>query len=231
MVTVMLNMIKMKILLISILLGFTLFSSCSNADYKLVNNKTFSKTETNELINLLQMFDKSICEIEKIDNKNVQECYNAFSNRISNEIQEGDYSIGLNKELQDKIIGNLSDDLKNEIWFKGKGVINRRYPINSKNIYPDTVESISINQNKYYQFLKNEVAKVNSNTKKYFERLEAVGDISPSMFADVAENYSKYNLNDERVKLLYAIHYLTLNQNNLISEESYQELRNELKRE
>ena len=227
----MLNMIKMKILLISILLGFTLFSSCSNADYKLVNNKTFSKTETNELINLLQMFDKSICEIEKIDNKNVQECYNAFSNRISNEIQEGDYSIGLNKELQDKIIGNLSDDLKNEIWFKGKGVINRRYPINSKNIYPDTVESISINQNKYYQFLKNEVAKVNSNTKKYFERLEAVGDISPSMFADVAENYSKYNLNDERVKLLYAIHYLTLNQNNLISEESYQELRNELKRE
>ena len=227
----MLNMIKIKIQLKSILIGIALFSSCSNADYKLANNKTFSKTETNELINLLQKFDKSICEIEKIDEKNIQECYISFSKRIWNEIQEGEYSIGLNKELQDEIISNLSEELKNEIWFKGKGVINRRYPINSKNIYPDTVESISINQNKYYQFLKNEVANVNSNTKKYFERLQTVGDISPSMFADLAENYSKYNLNDERVKLLYVIHYLTINQNNLISEESYQKLRNKLNKE
>ena len=227
----MLNMIKMKIQLKSILIGIALFSSCQNADYKLTNNETFSKTETNELIGLLQMFDKSICEIEKIDERNIQECYNSFSKRIWNEIQEEDYSIGLTKELQHKLTSNLSDELKNEIWFKGKGVINRRYPINSKNIYPDTVESISLNQNKYFKFLKNEVAKVNSNTKKYFERLEAVGDISPSMFADVAQNYSKYNINDERLKLLFAIHYLTLNQNNLIREESYQRLRNELNKE
>jgi len=219
---------KMKKLSIIIIFGIILLLSCKNKNIELVNNKTFTELETKELLTLIQKFDKTLCEIERQDANNINECYESFFERIWEEIQLGNYNIGINNSKQQEILNSLSEELKSEIWFYGTGIINRRYPENSNNLYPDTVKSVSINRNKYYLFLKNEAAIINSNTNQYYEGLEVVGTISPSMFADSAENYSNYNIKDERIKLLIAIHYLTLNQNNLIRKDSYKRLEREL---
>ena len=38
------------------------------------------------------------------------------------------------------------------------------------------------------------------------------------MIADIVTNYNEYDIRDERIKLLIAIHYLTLNERNNIQE-------------
>ena len=214
---------------IALILCLSILTSCENNNSLLINNQTFDQPETQQLVKLLDKFDQALCRIESKNQDNVEDCYKSFFNRIWNEVQQGGYDVGIDKETYEDIVSVLSDELKNKIWFQGVGIINRRYPSNSRNIYPDTVVSLSIGHTDYFEYLQNEVAGINSNTKLYVDRLEATGSISPSMFADVVENYTQYDVTDDRLKLLIAIHYLTLTHDNMTSDESYDRLDKELK--
>jgi hypothetical protein len=60
------------------------------------------------------------------------------------------------------------------------------------------------------EFLKT-FGEEDSVINNYYNSLDIAGDISPTMFADLAINYKNYNLKDPKIRLIIAIHYLTLN--------------------
>ncbi len=205
--------------------------SCKKEN-RLQSNKTFDETETKEIIELLNKFDNEICSIENQAGNEISNCYQSFFERIWKEVETGNYDIGINEENHKEIIETLSPRLIKEFWREGQGVINRRIPNSkSRKTFPDTIQSIYITQGKYFEFLKNEVAEIDSKTEWYFERFNQVMDISPSLFADVAKNYELYNIEDDRVRLLIAIHYLTLNKQNLEYKASYDRLYKEIDEE
>lgn len=210
----------MKSQIIIIILGLVLVSACIDETYSLINNKSFNQQETKELIALLHQFDKTVCEIENIDGRYINECYESFYKRMWNEYHEGPFNIGISTQQQEELLNLLSEELKDDIWYYGTAIIGGELPTDNF----DTIKSISLNQKKYYSFLENEASTVNSNTKEYFQKLKTMGDISPSMYADVAYNYAQYDISDDRSKLLFVIHYLTFNQNNLLLKEAYARL-------
>ena len=221
---------KMKykqLILLSIMV--ILFSCQIEKDTKLESNKTFSESETKEIINLLNQFDSEICKNENKENGNISICYQAFFQRIVKEIENGSYEIGINEASQKRIVETLSPELYKEFWKQGEGIINRRIP-NSNETFSDSIQSLYIAKGKYFEFLENEVSKINPTTKQYFDKFITVGDISPSMVADVAKNYENYDIKDERIRFLIAIHYLTLNDQNLKSKASYDKLFKEVEK-
>ncbi|MBK8627678.1 MAG: hypothetical protein IPN86_19590 [Saprospiraceae bacterium] len=110
--------------------------------------------------------------------------------------------------------------------------MNRRIPnTNSNETFPDSIQSIHINKGKYLDYLEKEISQINPKTKLYIEKFSMAGDISPSIFADVVKNYGEYDIEDERIRLLIAIHYLTINHRNLEMKASYARLENDIKNE
>ena len=82
----------------------------------------------------------------------------------------------------------------------------------------DTLKVVNNKYNgKYIKFLKS-FSKENIKVQKYVFSYENIGDISPTMIADIVTNFNEYDRRDERIKLLIAIHYLTLNERNKIHE-------------
>jgi hypothetical protein len=80
--------------------------------------------------------------------------------------------------------------------------------------YSDTLKYIDYNRinSKYPKFLK-ELGKEYELIKNYSESLETSGGISPIMIGDILiiKKHHQYDLNDIRLQLVLAIHYLTLN--------------------
>ncbi len=231
--SVMLNKKKMKYIKLSILLILITLVSCHEEKLnKLKTNKVFSESETIELISLLDRFDKKICKIESKSEGNFKDCYDSFYKRILKEIETGDYDIGIDKENQKEIVELLNPKLRNEFWVYGKVMLNRRIPnTNSNETFPDSIQSIHINKGKYLDYLEKEISQINPKTKLYIEKFSMAGDISPSIFADVVKNYGEYDIEDERIRLLIAIHYLTINHRNLEMKASYARLENDIKNE
>lgn len=218
-----------KIIFCSILIF--LFSCNNENTSQLESNKIFTQSETKEIIKLLQKFDTEICKFEKKENEDFSECYQSFFERILKETEGGNYNIGIDKNNQLKIVESLSPDLKKEFWIETKGVINRRIQNSKSNeIFPDSIQFINISKGKYFEYLEKEISQIDSKTAEYFEKYSLAMTISPSVFSDVIVNYKDYNIKDDRIRLLIAIHYLTLNDDNLKRKESYERLDADIKR-
>ena len=63
---------------------------------------------------------------------------------------------------------------------------------------------------RYFQIIK-DLSKENDRIFYYKENLERLDGLSPSSITEILKNYKFYNLEDSRVKLMIAIHYLTVN--------------------
>ncbi len=59
-------------------------------------------------------------------------------------------------------------------------------------------------------FLSN-LAKENKGIEYYHTTLIKTGDITPSMVSNILINYKYYNIQQPEIRLIIAIHYLTLN--------------------
>lgn len=98
----------MKRQIASIIIGIALLASYQSTAQELVNCTTFSQSETTELLNLIEKFDRAICEIQGIEVDGVEVCYDSFARRIWSEVEEGHYNIGITQEQQDEILAELS---------------------------------------------------------------------------------------------------------------------------
>lgn len=224
----------MKYLKLSLISILTIFLSCQNEpSNKLQGNQIFTPSETAEIISLLNKFDDEICKIESTSGEDILACYHSFFERILKGVESGNIEIGISEKSQREIVESLNPDLRNEFWGYGKGVLNRRIPnTNLSEIFPDTVKYIHLTKGKYFEYLIKEVSELDPKTKQYFEKLNKVMDSSsPSIVADIIKNYSEYDITDERIRLLIAIHYLTMNHEHLERVASYARLRTDIENE
>ncbi|HNP18666.1 MAG TPA: hypothetical protein PKL31_09550 [Fulvivirga sp.] len=197
----------MKFLIPLILFGF--FFGCSKqrptslaADTTIIS--IFSDTEIDDLSRILDFFESQICEIEGVDNVTSIVCYPSFFNRMKASMELGEFKTGISFDEQKELYSRIKPSSFNMIW-------RFSWKIQSTHNSKDTLKSIIWNYDgKYIDFLK-EFSKDNDVVKNYFETYELVGDISPSMIAKLIAYHDIYNINDIRMRLLIAIHYLTLN--------------------
>src|SRR5690606_37030705 len=111
---------------------------------------------------------------------------------------------------QQKLYDSISDSTFNQIWCLGKSW---------KRDSPDTLKHIGLRYDgKYSEFLKS-FGKENKVIQGDYQTFEDAGAISPSMVAGLLFNYEDYDVRDIRIKLIVAIHYLTMSDQNERKEE------------
>ncbi len=169
---------------------FITFLSCSK-EQKLENlNGIFSETEFQELNFLLQDFDNIL--IDESQTYSTKIAYWEFSQRVvennSVPIINGIDSLG-QSVLKYKVF--------DKIWWK------------YKDSELNTVKYNFADKSNYLEYLKL-VGKKSDFINDYAERLESANDLVPSVVAGFARNIKKTDLENENIRLIFAIHYLTL---------------------
>ena len=173
-----------------------------------MNSKTqikfenFDKHESTELRDLLATFDNHIMKIAGSKNNS----YNTFF-KIMSEAKTGKEIINISDSLFNVIdIENLlSKSTFSKIW---------EYRVNkSPDISLESNIQLSLKYNSEYQAFLKKLAHVKGGLiQDYYENFEIGGDLSPSMVAMVQKQSDLLDINDQNVRLVIAIHYLTLAQ-------------------
>lgn len=184
-----------------------LLISCSNTTQeKLASNPTlvevFENSEIQDMSIILEFFNEQICLNQETVENNVIDCYQNFFKRMYQAEKTGYIDLKIPYPEQQKLYNQISDSTFNQIWSFGK-----RWTINSQ----DTLKYIEFTYDgKYVNFLK-ELGEENDVIKRYYDSFRSVGGIGPAMVADLLINYDSYNVKDIRIRLVVAIHYLTMN--------------------
>ena len=190
----------MKYLLIIVLL--ILLISCSSPRNLFSSeqvNATFNKKEIKDMGTILDFFEQNIC---KDFNNDYKSCYKAFNKRMLEEANNGRFGLNIPYNSQKEMYKKLNDTLFNEIW---------SYGYSWKPRLKDSIKIININFiGKYVHFLE-KLGNSNTSINKYYEDLQSSGDISPLMINRLIYEYDKYEIENIEVRLFFAIHYLTLN--------------------
>lgn len=131
-----------------------------------------------------------------------QNYYEFFHNRI-------------NFELQEELFESISKSTFDEIWSTCEVT-------NAKSLNKHQSLCASGFNSKYLNFLK-KVGKKNQYIRNYASNIEAAGDFAPSIyFIDTFfNNASKFDLNNENIQIIIAIHILTTNYQKNKFENSY----------
>jgi len=195
---------KMKQLILLILLPTII--SCSPKDQKISENMTiksvFDSAEIRDLEKILMFFETQICQNENVSTENVQNCYQSFFIRMEKAEEIGSIDLKISFESQLKLYKEIDSATFNQIW-----TFNQSWKKNSL----DTLKSITYNCNgKFVRFLET-FAKEDEVVKEYYNSFQLAGDIGPTMVARLRKLHKDYDTHDIRIRLLIAIHYLTLN--------------------
>jgi hypothetical protein len=162
----------------------------------------FNSSEINDLLKIQNFFDKSI---GLADNKNQTDLIKVYTDffKLNSEIEKAaDLELPIDFKNQKVLYNQLDKTTFDDIWSIGWSM-----KMNSS----DTLKNIELNRSgKYAGFLKS-LGDKDSMVNKYYNSLELAGDISPSMISDLVKNYDNYDIKDPKIRLLIAIHYLTLN--------------------
>jgi len=171
--------------------------------------QTFNAKQVKGLNEILAFFDEEVCKSAGIEGKEVLDCYQKYFEKLALSVETGNLEINISYPKQTEFLSKINPDLFQEIWnerqmIKFKDRMHKKIP-------PDTLQIIFLKlDGGYADFLKI-FAKKNDKIKFYSNHLQAVSDISPSIVADVLMNYKDYDISDEHIRLVIAIHYLTLN--------------------
>ena len=170
--------------------------------------KTFTKNEIKDLQKILDFFNREIC---KSTQENINDCYLNYCSRIRAEIKKhGMYKTHIDFQKQYEIYKQINSNTFSEIW-----LFQQSLPLRERK---DTLKYLGFNNNtKYIKFL-NEYGKENKAVKDYINNFNIASDFGPSMISQVIMNYEAFQIEDIKSKLLIAIHYLTLNDQNLRKE-------------
>ena len=194
--------------IIYILSAFLLTSCFSESNNTLSSdnliNETFNKSEIKDLQHILNFFNNEICN-SKFENMN--KCYLNYCLEINTQIKKnGTFNSNLNFEKQRELYSKIDNNTFNEIW-----VFQKSLPLNERK---DTLKYLDLNYEGKYRNFINEYGKENIEIKKYAESYNVSACLSPSMFAEMTENYELFKITKLKTKLVIAIHYLTLNDQN-----------------
>lgn len=186
-------------------LGFlliTLLVGCS-APKSLEENETllkvFSQSEATGLQEIHDYFSDQICEMT--GESDPASCFENFMSGIKEESPKSGALPDLHdKKEQDDFFASIDKELFDQIWDKNDFM-------DASGIKKSNLELK--NQGKYTDFLL-EFGKEDPSIAKYHDMLLGAGFISASMVADVMMFPEKYDVNNVCVRLVIAIHYLTV---------------------
>ncbi|MFY7709405.1 hypothetical protein ACOSQB_02155 [Tenacibaculum sp. MEBiC07804] len=166
--------------------------------------KIFSKNEIDDLQKVFDFFNNEICNS---NNQKLNECYNNYCLEIRSQIEKNVvFNTGLNFEKQKKLYEKLRNSTFKEIWS-----FQQSLPIRERK---DTLKYLGLNYNGKYRKFLNESGNENKAIKNYAQAFNVNADLGPSMIAELGMNYKTFNTQDLKTKLIIAIHYLTLNDQN-----------------
>ncbi len=188
-----------KILLIFILFLTIIVFSCNNYRYNELNkdkliNKYFNKDEIEDLEKILHFFEDEICKERSND---IKECYHNFLEKAEESYKNKNF--GISKEKQKGVLNSISKTTYGKIWYNGFSI---------KNNCQDTVDIIMIKPESVYMDFLKDINK--SYIEEYYYTATDIG-ISAGSINFMINHYNRFNLKDEKEKLIIAIHYLTFN--------------------
>lgn len=190
---------------------FFIIVSCSNykktkpkklEDSKIVN-QVFDKREIHDLQKILSFFDGQI--MSSFKGKSLLDSYDLFNEKELELKNEGLIFGNISFSDQQKLNSKIKETTFKEIWDLGK--ILDIDEIGSKQSF------LFINPNgKYISYLK-KLGLKNKFIEDYSNIVSQNYDIPPSLVYVITDNYNKIDVSDENIRLMIAIHYLTLNDN------------------
>ena len=165
-------------------------------------NSVFNLAEISDLVKIQEFFDQQIGSKSKRNEGSLLKSYYAFFEDNSKIKNLGQLTLSIDFNEQKELYTRLTDSTYNHIWRMSWTV-----PMNSV----DTLNRLELRYGgKYMEFLE-EVGEQDEKIAQYCNSFKGMGVISPSMMADLVKNYKDYNINDPKVRLIIAIHYLTMN--------------------
>ena len=198
--------VKIMRTLISILLVLIISYSCSN-DKKLETDKIIKKVYNESdivfLKKILVFFDSEICKLS--DKTDLYDCYQDYFDFKMKQINIGEFTIRIPFDKQLELFNSFDSTFIFENW--GYGRMHER----KEDKY---YEYLNLrNDGKFSKFLEL-LSSENKKFRYYSETLNSAGCITPSMIGGLIINAKEYDIKDEKVRLVFAIHYLTLNDEN-----------------
>ena len=192
----------MKERLLIIIVFSVIISGCQSQSSTLKSDKTvhlvFGKEEIRDLEKILSFFDDLVCKQDSPATENVISCYRNLLNRMKNDATSGNVDVQISNNKIQQLLNQIGDGTFDQIWYL-RGVDSNQS------------DAIDINlEGKYFAFL-DEVGKTNPKIRIYCEKLRNSGVVSPSMVSDILYDHEEYNIEEEKIRLIIAIHYLTIN--------------------
>jgi len=192
----------MQILIIGLLFSCNLENVGLKNDKKI--NEIFNENEIEKLSEIISFFDGIVTKntgIENIDSAYHNYCENL---RYSESYDEFWKKIFMNKiEIQSFLNQMEKDELYKELWIKEYGLINNRTDTISIMLSPNW-------QGKYIDLIDCLIEN-DSIFIFYKESILASGTIPPSTVGGFHNIHPKMNFKDEKIRLIFALHFITIN--------------------
>lgn len=204
------------------LIATLLFLSCSikeqSAFEEMKSDKllsdSFTKKELKNLAKIVDFFEGEICM--EVKETNIQKCYNKFLKLDSIRFIDKSQLYLLDYKKQKQLYSNLDSTFIKAFWNKAKasGLVGIKP---EKRINYEYLSLKFYNKDglsKYVSFLK-KYSKQNIFFKNYIESAEISNDFPPLAGQSVLiYNYTKFNFSDIKIRLIYSLHHLNVNESN-----------------
>ena len=165
--------------------------------------ESFSKEQIHDFKIILKFYDESICK--SANETELMKCYDIYLDELKNRsIQTGDFSLNIDYDEQKLMYKNINKTTFDNIWKMGNGKNAKKEPID--------VLLFNLESSSYLSFLK-KLHEKDAKWTNYYNWLRDNGVITPPMISTLLTAYNEVNLNDEKIRLVFAIHYLTINDN------------------
>jgi hypothetical protein len=202
------RVMKKWVLLLIIILLYSCKAKEESTLYKMKSDDllsaSFTKSELKDLATIVDFFETQICD-EYNDGKkeNLKDCYDKFNIKDKIAYSEGTYFKFIDIEAQRKMYKKLDSTTVYEIWRHGR-------------CYPDSLKTpINLGlrawDGNYHDFLV-KAGKEHQLIKEYVHSMSVANGLSPGNISMITHNYDQFDINDSKIRLLFAIHYLSLNE-------------------
>ena len=167
--------------------------------------KHFNKKDIENLHKIMNFFDQTVkqnCD----DTTLINICYQDYCDKIKSNADSGSLDPGFTYEIESQLLNDLDKRSFNKIWYYTESY---RVDKGVKVYYfPRTIE---LSYKSPFMNLCKDISDENPAWKFYYENYQTAGTMNSDMIEGVLSRYEKFIFSEIRERLLFAIHYLTMN--------------------